>query len=54
MAAEMAAVRAIRVAVATVMGETFPEYEEWYEVALGNDFGWGDLQQERMEELYVG
>ncbi len=39
-------------AVATVMGETFPEYDDWYQVALENNWGWGDYKPGRLADAF--
>jgi hypothetical protein len=39
-------------AVATVMGETFPEYDDWYQAALENNWGWGDYKPGRLADAF--
>ena len=39
-------------AAATVMGETSPEYDEWYKVALKSNWGWGDYKPARLADAF--
>lgn len=39
-------------AVSTIMGESFPEYDEWYEDALETNFGWGERDYYRLADVF--
>ncbi|HUG69939.1 MAG TPA: hypothetical protein VMM76_19460 [Pirellulaceae bacterium] len=36
------------VAAATIMGETFPEYEEWHDDAVRTNYGWFEYERKRI------
>jgi hypothetical protein len=40
------------VAACTVMGATFPEYDQWYTDAVKNDWGWIGVERERIRENF--
>ncbi len=41
------------VAACTVMGTTFPEYEEWYRESIECRWGWGDDEPERLRQNFL-
>ena len=40
------------VASCTVMGATFPEYEQWYKDAVENAWGWGSVERKRIRDNF--
>ncbi|MBI2481071.1 MAG: hypothetical protein HYV60_21280 [Planctomycetia bacterium] len=40
------------VAAATIMGATFPEYEEWHDEALRTNYGWFEYERKRIAENF--
>ncbi len=40
------------VAVATIMGEDFPDYDEWHSEAIATNYGWAGYKPERMSQYF--
>jgi hypothetical protein len=40
------------VAVATIMGTTFPDYREWHEAALATNWGWYEHRPPRLADAF--
>ncbi len=40
------------VAVATIMGTGFPEYDGWHAEAIAMNYGWGDYEPQRMSRYF--
>jgi len=40
------------IAACTIMGATFPEYEEWYKQAVRDNFGWHDHKPDRIRNHF--
>jgi hypothetical protein len=40
------------IAACTIMGVTFPEYEQWYEAAVEDNFGWHDYKPDRIRKHF--
>lgn len=40
------------IAACTVMGKSFPEYQEWYAQAAAESWGWGDCESTRIRECF--
>ena len=40
------------VAVATIMGKTFPHFEEWRKAALRDNWGWFEREHRRLADAF--
>ncbi|QDU94121.1 hypothetical protein Pla8534_19070 [Lignipirellula cremea] len=40
------------IAVSTIMGVTFPEYDEWHDEAIASNWGRGDRQRSRLRDAF--
>ena len=40
------------IAACTIMGTTFPEYEQWYKAAVEDNFGWHDYKPDRIRKHF--
>jgi len=45
--------RHVLVAACTVMGTSFPEYDEWYQTAVKEAWGWRYEERERIRKNFV-
>ncbi len=49
---EVSELRERLVAVAAITGQTFPEYEEWLRECLATNWGWGDIEPNRLADNF--